>query len=326
MQTLIDPLGFTTDDLRAEVVAVRAELDAGGGDDEALAIVWIALANVEWMPCRFDAAREATIHAVEHARHTRDRSLLMDAMTLELATELLGSTSPAEARPSLDEAVAELGRDGFIGHVVLVHEACFDALTGDFDRARGHIRESEAIAERFGSELWAAACYEFGGHVEMMAGDPSVAERLYRKEYELHLRPGDEAHGSTSAATSLWRSSHGRFDEAEELATIARTIGADDDLATQASARSAQALIRSARGEHVEACAARSRGRRHVRRRAVPVVPRGHADEARGRLTRGRPNRASGRRGRAALSEYERKGNEPGMASAQALIDDVSAG
>ena len=327
VQTLIDPLGFTTDDLRAEVVAVRAELDAGGGDDEALAIVWIALANVEWMPCRFDAAREATIHAVEHARHTRDRSLLMDAMTLELATELLGSTSPAEARPSLDEAVAELGRDGFIGHVVLLHEACLDALTGDFDRARGHIRESEALAKRFGSELWAAACYEFGGHVEMMAGDPEVAERLYRKEYELHRRTGDEAHGSTSAgylALALCRL--GRFDEAEELATIARTIGADDDLATQASARSAQALVRSARGEHVVACGLAQEA---VDLYAGAQSPWFHGDTL---MTLADVSRAAGLTERAvdaaaaALGEYERKGNEPGMASAQALIDDVSAG
>ena len=46
---------------------------------------------------------------------------------MKLATELLGSTSPAEGRPSLDAAVAELGRDGLIGHVALVQEACFDA-------------------------------------------------------------------------------------------------------------------------------------------------------------------------------------------------------
>ena len=55
---------------------------------------------------------------------------------------------------------------------------------------------------------------------------------------------GDEGHGSTSGAylaVALCRV--GRFDEAEELATIARAAGADDDLATQASARSAQALV-----------------------------------------------------------------------------------
>ena len=83
VQMMIDPIGFTNDDLRAEVAAARAELEAGG-DDEALAIVWMGLVQVEWMPCRFDAAREAAIHAVEHARRTGDRSLLMDAMTMKV--------------------------------------------------------------------------------------------------------------------------------------------------------------------------------------------------------------------------------------------------
>ena len=297
VQMMVDPIGFTSDDLRAEVAAARAELEAGG-DDEALAVVWLGLVQVEWNPCRFDAAREAAIHAVEHARRTGDRSLVMDAMTLRLATELLGSTSPAEGWPSLEAAVAELGRDGLIGHVVLVHEACFDAMTGDFDRARERIREAEALAERFGSALWALASYEFGGHIEEMAGDQEAAARSFREEYELHRRMGDEGHGSTSAAylaVALCRL--GRFDEAEELATIARATGADDDLATQASARSAQALVRSARGEHEEA--------RRLAREAVDLYagaqsPWFHGDTLMvlvGGLTRGRPARGSGRRG-----------------------------
>ena len=151
VQMMIDPIGFTSDDLRAEVAAARAELEAGG-DDEALAVVWMGLVQVEWNPCRFDAAREAAIHAVEHARRTGDRSLVMDAMTFKLATELLGSTTPAEGWPSLEAVVTELGREGLIGHVVLVQEACFAAMTGDFVRARGRIREAEALAERFGSD------------------------------------------------------------------------------------------------------------------------------------------------------------------------------
>ena len=201
MQTMIDPIGFTTDDLRAEVAAARAALEED--DDEALAIVWMGLVQVEWNPCRFDAAREAAIHGVEHARRSGDRSLLMDAVTLKLATELLGSTSPAEGRPSLDGAVTELGRDGFIGHVVHVHTACLDAMTGDFDRAREHIRESEALAERFGSELWAAACYEFGGHIELMAGDPAAAEHRTARSTNCIDAPGTKHTGRPPLRT--WR-------------------------------------------------------------------------------------------------------------------------
>jgi class 3 adenylate cyclase/tetratricopeptide (TPR) repeat protein len=321
---MIDPTGFTNDDFRAEVAAARVELE--GGDDEALAIVWIGLVQAEWIPCRFDAGREAATHAVEHARRTGDRSLMMDAMTLLLATELLGSTSPSEARPALEAAAAELGREGFIGHVLLVHEACFAALTGDFDLARRRIRESQVLAERFGSEVWASAVYEFGGHVEEMAGDLAAAERSFRAENEIHRRMGDEGHGSTSAAyLALALCGLGRFDEAAELATIARTTGADDDMATQASARSAQALVRSARGEHEEA--------RRLAREAADLYAGAQSPWFYGNalMTLAQVARAAGvaeetvEAARAALAAYERKGHQPGMASARALIADVSA-
>jgi class 3 adenylate cyclase len=325
MQLMIDPTGFTSDDLRAEVAEARAELEAGD-DDESLSIVWTGLFSVEWNPCRFDAAREAAIQALDHARRSGDRSLLMDAMTHKLATDLLGSTSPAEGRPSLEAALAEVGRDGLIGHVALVHEACFEALTGHFDRARELIRESEAYADRFGSDLWITASYEFGGEIEMMAGASEAAERSFRKEYEIHQRLGDEGHASTIAAyLALALCRLGRFDEADELATIGRTIGGDDDLATQACARSAQALVRSARGEHDEA--------RRLAREAVDMWAGAQSPWYQGDalMTLAEVARAAGlseeaaEAARAALAAYERKGHEPGTASARALIDEVSA-
>ena len=288
MQLVIDPIGFTSDDLRAEVAAARAELEAGD-DDESLSIVWMGLCQVEWNPCRFDAAREAAIQALDHARRSGDRSLLMDAMTQKLATELLGSTSPAEGRTSLEAALAELGRDGFIGHVVLVQEACFDAMTGDFDRARERIRESEALAERFGSDLWVTACYEFGGEIEMMAGASEAAERSFRKEYEIHQRLGDEGHGSTIAAyLALALCRLGRFDEADELATIARTIGGRrrPGHAGERSLRPGVGPVSTGRARR--GAAARQGGRRPLRRGAEPVVLRERADDARGGCTRGR--------------------------------------
>jgi class 3 adenylate cyclase/tetratricopeptide (TPR) repeat protein len=322
---MIDPIGFTNDDFRADVAAARAELE-GGGDDEALAIMWMGLVQADWIPCRFDAGREAAIRAVDHARRTRDRSLLMDAMTLLLATELLGSTSPSEGRPALEAAAAELGREGFIGHVLLVNEACFAAFRGEFDLARGCIRRSAALAERFGSETWITACHEFGGEIEMMAGNPEAAERSFRTEYEIHRRHGDEGHGSTAAGyLALALSSLGRFDEADEFAEIARRIGAADDLATQASARSAQALVRSARGEHEEA--------RLLAEEAVDMYARAQSPWFLGDCLRtlaevsraaGRPEEA-GKAASAALAAYERKGHEPGMAAARRLIEEVSA-
>ena len=189
------------------------------------------------------------------------------------------------------------------------------------------IRESVAFAERFGSDLWVTASYEFGGEIELMAGDREAAERSFRKEYEIHQRLGDEGHASTAAAyLALALCRLGRFDEAEELATIARAIGAEDDMATQASARSAQALVRSARGEHEEA--------RRLAREAVDMYAGAQSPWFQGNawMTLAEVSRAAGlpeeaaEAARGALATYERKGHEPGVASARALIDDVSAG
>ena len=117
--------------------------------------MWMGLVQVEWMPCRFDAAREAVLHAVEHARLSGDRSLLMDAMTLQVGAELLGSTSPVEGRPLLDALRAEFGRGASSNTSALVQEASSTPCAATSERARRWIRESEAVAERFGAELWA---------------------------------------------------------------------------------------------------------------------------------------------------------------------------
>jgi class 3 adenylate cyclase/tetratricopeptide (TPR) repeat protein len=325
VQLMVDPIGFTSDELRAEVAAAREELVAD--DDEALAVAWFGLANVEWLPCRFDAAREAATHAVEHARRTGDRSLLMDAMTAQFGAELLGSTTPAEGRPLLEAAAAELGEVGLIGHMVMVQEGCFAAMGGDFERARAWIRESETFAERLGADYWITASYEFGGEIELMAGDAGAAERAFRKEYEIFRKIGDPAHGSTSAAyVALALARSGRFDEAEEFATIARATGAEDDLATQATARSAQAIVRSARGEHDEA---RRLAHEAVEMYAGAQSPWFFGDQA---MVLAGVSRAAGLldeaadAARAALIAYERKGIVPAADSARAFLDEISSG
>jgi tetratricopeptide (TPR) repeat protein len=248
----------------------------------------------------------------------------MDAITMQVGAALLGSTTPAEGRPLLDEARAEFGNEGLIGHMTQLQDAILDAMSGEFDRARRSIRASEAVAERFGSDLWMTASYEFGGHVEEMAGDQEAAARSFREEYELFRRMGDEAHGSTSAASlAVTLGRLARFEEAEEYATIARSIGAEDDLATQASARSAQALVRSARGEHDEAV--------RLAREAVDLYagaqsPWFYGDTL---MTLAEVSRAAGRSeeaaaaARTALAAYERKESQPGAAAARAFLDEL---
>ena len=321
----IDPSGFTNEDLRAELSGASTELEATG-DDEALAVVWLGFTQLDWGPCRFDAAHEAAIRAVDHARRLRDRSLLMEAMTYKLAAELLGSMTPTDGTPSVVAALEEVGNEGLVGFACGVHRACFDAMTGKFEPARQRIREAVAVAERLGSDFWRSVTYEFGGEIELMAADFAAAERSFREAFDVHQRTGDEAHGSTVAAyLSVALSRSGRFDEADELAGRARAIGAEDDLATQACARSAQALVRSARGQHEEA---RRLAREAVDLYAGAQCPWFHGDAlmvlADVSVAAGLSDEAA-EAARAAAATYERKGHEPGAAAARALLDEIGS-
>ena len=327
VQMMIDPFGFTSDDLRAELAAARAELEAGG-DDEALAVVWLGLAQVDWNPCRFDAAREAAIHAVEHARRTGDRSLLMDAMTLKLATELLGSTSPAEGWPSLDEAVTELGRDGFIGHVVLVHEACLYAMTGDFVRARECIRGSEALAEtvRFGvvgiGDLRVRRPHRGDGRRSRRRRNDRSARSTSSIGASATRGTGRPPRRTSPSRSAVWAGSTRRRSSRRSRAPRAPT--------TTWPRRRAPAPPRHWSGPH----GASTRRRSRLAREAVDLYagaqsPWFHGDML---MVLSEVARAAGLRedaveaASAALAAYERKGHEPGMASARALLDEVSAG
>jgi tetratricopeptide (TPR) repeat protein len=324
VQQLTDPHGMPTERLLAELAEARAVLEAEG-NDEALAIMWLDFARAEWNPCRFDAAGEAAAHAVEHARRAGARAQLVDSMTILMASGHLGSSTPGQGRPVVQAAVDALGREGQVGQVAQVIEAYYDALSGDFDGARAGFRRAEDQAERYGAEVWKAACWEFVGEVELMAGDPEGAERAWRKEHELHLRIGDEGHASTSAgylALALCRL--GRFEEADDLATNARRLGAEDDLATQGTALAVQALVRSARGEHDEAL--------RLARDAVDQWKDAQSPKFQGdtwtilaEVARAAdlPDEAA-EAARTALALYERKGNQPSAASARAFLDELA--
>ena len=100
---LVDPRGISTDDVREELreaIAAFEEL----GDEAGLATAWRRLGETEWLPCRFEDAREHLRRAVEHARRAGDAGLLQYAMGMLLATDIFGSTPPRDAMQILEAA------------------------------------------------------------------------------------------------------------------------------------------------------------------------------------------------------------------------------
>ena len=170
-----------------------------------------------------------------------------------------------------------------------------------------------------------AANHERLGHLELYAGDAAAAERAFRENYDILDELGDEGHKSTAAAgLALALCALERFDEAEVYAEIAVRVAAEDDLASQARGRSAQALVLAARGEFVEA--------ERLAREAVELYADAEAEApnfqgdawmdlakvlAGGRASSPEAAEAA----REALALYQRKGNVPAAASTIAFID-----
>ena len=132
------------------------------------------------------------------------------------------------------------------------HLGLLYAMAGNLERARDHVRRSEAAYAELG--LPHSGPQEGAGIVEMLAGDPAAAERHLRRGYELHAGFGETAFLSTFAA-NLAHVLHaqGRDAEADEFTRVSEKAAAADDVVSQFRWRSARAKVLARRKEFEEA-------------------------------------------------------------------------
>ena len=325
MQMLTDPHGQPTEEFRAELgraVRVFEEI----GDETGQATVWTELAGVEWMPCRYNRAELAARRAVELARRSGDERLLAHALLTLVTAQMFGAATPEEGLRTLDELGEDLSRSRMLEALAMVVRGYCLAMEGDYAETRRLIGLAGEIFQGLGLRIAVAATEEELGDVELRAGDAAAAEAAFRRNYEILDALGDEGHKSTAAA-NLARAlcALGRFDEAEEYASIARAVAADDDVASQAIGRSAQAMVLAARGEHPEA--------ERLAREGVELFAEAEAPNFQGDawMDLARVLRAAGKEAEAgaaageALGLFERKGNGPSSAEARAFIGEPDA-
>ena len=213
-------------------------------DDDGLAHVWYALAWVANMRQRYEDWAQAIETAMLHAR--RAGHPVFGVFTHMLATALAYGPRPAdEALATLDAAIVDQPHAG-----ALMLRAVLLAMLDRID-------EAWAVALPAGERLRELAYATRGAwlaEIAILAGDYEAAA--------FHLRDACdelEAIGNigelSSYAPMLGRvlCALGRYDEAELLAQSGRELGHDEDSMTQQTWRQTQALVHSARGQHVEA-------------------------------------------------------------------------
>jgi len=213
-------------------------------DDDGLVHVWYALAWVANMRQRFEDWAQATETALRYAR--RAGHPVSGVFALSLAVALTYGPRPAnEALATLDAVIADQLDAG-----ALLMRAVLLAMLDRID-------EAWAVALPAGERLRELALATGGAwlaEVALLAGDDEAAASHLRDACDALEAIGNTGELS-SYAPKLGRvlCALGRYDEAELLAQRGRELGQDEDVWTQQTWRQAQALVHSARGQHVKA-------------------------------------------------------------------------
>jgi class 3 adenylate cyclase len=235
----------TLDELEALAVEARPELeearDVGGLWD-----VWYALMSVAHGRCQFAAKLAASEKAFECSRLVGDDRRAALVLPQLANSRYLGPTPASELLGWLDRQEAA----GLHHPAFTVYRAQALAMLGRVDEARAlHAANHSRLSDRAAAVPLAISC-NIRAEIESMLGDAEAAERWGREGCERLEAMGHTSWLSTFAAMlghPLF--ALGRDDEAYEWAERGRSLGADDDIATQNHWRRVEAKVLARRGE-----------------------------------------------------------------------------
>lgn len=243
----------STAEVEAEAAVLRATLE--GADHAAgLARLWRLLTTIEVVGARFGAAEVAALEMVAQA--TRAGDAVMESRMLQNLAVLapVGPTPVPEAIVRCEAILERVADDRRAAANTQRALAQLHALGGDLESARALYRRARATLEDLGWRHDAALVSLDSGPVELLVGDPAVAEADLRRDHGALKEMGDTFFIPTTAVflgEAIFR--QGRHDEAAGFATECAETADPDDLAPQVLWRTLQARIDAAAGRSVPA-------------------------------------------------------------------------
>jgi class 3 adenylate cyclase/tetratricopeptide (TPR) repeat protein len=237
------------------------------GDDRGLAAAWKLIVAGENLRAHWLGVESALEQVLEHARRAGDRVRETDALAFLGPTIFWGPTPVSEGLPRT-EALLESARgrktlESWLARPV----AGFYAMQGRFDESRALLLQARSIMEEMARPVEAKVLAFWSGPLEMLADDPTAAEREYREACDALQSIGDKGWLSTMAG--LWSDTLytlGRLDEARAAAHLSRDASTLDDYNAQALWRCAEAKLLAREGSIDEAEA--------LAREAIAVIDR----------------------------------------------------
>jgi class 3 adenylate cyclase/tetratricopeptide (TPR) repeat protein len=242
------------------------------GDELALARAWWLRSSGDIAACRFRAREEAIARALGHARRARAGAEMVGTLAGLYAQALLHGPTPVhEAVARIRDLHDELGLDPALRSSLHTSLAGLLAMGGDFDEARRMFADAAATYEEFGQRFRRATQSFVGAQIELLAGNPTAAERELRASSAAF----DEIGAATSAPTHRALlaeivAGQGRLEEAEELAQRVAAEASPHDLTAHVLWRCALARSRARGGSAQEAVELATEARELVREAEFP--------------------------------------------------------
>ena len=213
-------------------------------DDLGLCLAYFAVGLLAINRGRADALIEAHERSLEHAR--RLGSPHYEPWALLAHAHFYGSTSVPEFLSWLDGQQARGGRHSELR----LCRACALAMLGSFDEARALIADARAELFERGNMTDLAMGVQWPSYVELLAGNPSSAERYLAEAFDFLEQQGERGIRATVAAYRAVASYElGRLEEAERWVATAIDLAALPDLFTQMPAERVRAKVLARRGQ-----------------------------------------------------------------------------
>jgi class 3 adenylate cyclase/tetratricopeptide (TPR) repeat protein len=235
--------------------------------------------------------------------------------------------TPADTAIRLIELAHELVADSLITQALLATSRTgLLAMLGRAEESRAESRRADGLWAETGEAGLHLTSRQALGEAERFLGRPEGAEEIFRGISEHLTTLGETGFNSTiSGLLALSLCDQARFDEAEVSATASRDLSAEDDFASQAAWRMAQARVLSSRNDVAGALS--------LADEAVAIVGatdyinwQGEAHETRGVIFRDAGRVPEAREAfTEALARYERKGTVSWAERARSRLDALEA-
>jgi hypothetical protein len=179
------------------------------------------MAEVAWLDCRFGAMDEPLEHALAYARKIGDR-IEENEILVSLLQAYVGGPIPVDDGVGrCEEILADVNDDRRVEAAVSGALGSFEAMRGNFGRARDLVTASGKILRELGLAYgsWEVASARWD--VEMLAGEAGSAEGVVRDPYD-DLPSSDLSHERSGLTIRLASAlcAQGRYEEASRFVDI----------------------------------------------------------------------------------------------------------